>query len=242
MRRKVFGALALLNLVVAIAFLTNFILLGKLSQEMQQIIILYRVHSGLPTIAYAASQLYTTRDVRFAGDVHREIRTLDSLITVLPAEERRNLDSVFSHLEEEVNALLEGLPHQMPPKKVFQKRYAQFTHNSRPLIQTIQQTLENQIQSLNQQIEFQRSLAFFLMLIALGATLILPFLIVRWVLSPLRSLSDALHRIGLGDLHTPVPIPDDPDFRPIFQRVDELRNNLEEAQKRIRKLHGEPRT
>ncbi len=242
MRKKIFLALGTLNLVVAGAFLANYILLGSVASSVQRMVVLYRVHSGLPTVAYAAAQLFSTRDVRFAGDIRREMVIMDSLLMSLPESERGELVQAFARLRQEVDSLLVGLPHRMPRRTEFQKRYARFTRNSRPVIQNIQQAIQREIQGLSRHIQVQRTLAFLLMLFALSATLLLPFLVARWVLQPLQHLSLALHRIGLGDLKTPVALPDDPDLRPIFERLDELRRNLEEAQKRLRRMHGEPRT
>lgn len=242
MRKKIFLSLGALNLIIAGAFLATYFLLGSVASGVQRIVILSRISSGVPAVAYAASQLYATRDVRFAGDVRRELVTLDSLLNVLPEGEREQFLPAFRSLRAEADSLLAGLPHRMPSRAEFQKRYARFTRNSRPVMEKIQQAIRQEILSLSGHIQLQRTLAFFLMLFALAASLILPFLMARWVLQPLQTLTLALHRIGLGDLRTPVALPDDPDLRPIFERVDELRRNLEEAQKRLKRIHGEPRT
>jgi len=242
MRKKTFLALGTLNLVVAGAFLVNYILLGNVASSVQRMVVLYRVQSGLPTVAYAAAQLFSTRDIRFAGDIRREMVTMDSLLTSLPETDRSEIVQVFGYLRQEVDSLLAGLPQEIPSNVEFQKRYSRFTQNSHSVIQSIQQAIQKEIQSLDRHIQVQRTLAFLLMLVALLATLLLPFLMARWILQPLEDLSQALHRIGLGDLKTPVALPDDPDLRPIFERLDELRRNLEDAQKRLRRMHGEPRT
>lgn len=241
MRKKIVFALGVLNLVVAGSFLANYLLLGSVATSVQRIVVLSRISSGVPTVAYAAAQLFSTRDVRFAGDIQREMAVMDSLLQVLPPGEKTPMLQRFQVLRQEVDSLLVGLPHRMPRKDVFQERYARFTRNSRPVMQDLQTAIQAEIQALSRHIQVQRTLAFLLMLLALAATLILPFLVVRWVLQPLHSLSMALHRIGLGDLKTPVVLPDDPDLRPLFERVDELRRNLEETQKRLRRMHGEPR-